>query len=485
MLDRSTTSDRYVTIYGRQLPRHLLTSLAAVIVGSLVLRLAAQTMSQMLQFYFARISSEYHPLSHTTTGLITASFFITELLGSPVFGAMSDRLGRKRFIILGPLLGAVAVQIPAMTIALWLLVVSRLLAGLSTASSIPATLGYISEATSGRPGLRARIMGLFEITFIGGIAAGAVLGGYLWKFFGSTVHIGHLQLICPAFSVNGLVYLLSLAIFAWGLREYGQPQAEAAGSESIELGFTPRNAGNGAITITREVRQKLSRYATILRSPTVWDFVPAWLSVNCILGMWINVTPRLLIGKDHFPNQALVGAFTPVKFGNGFAAYALIFALGVLLWSLFIGRYRKTSIMLIAVGGLFVAMLMAYLLNHATSSSNHLTYALTACLLVGFVTLSGFTPAALTYLADITEKYVDDRGSIMGLYTVFLGMGQVVGTTLGGFFATLQGIDGLLQLSAAFGVVTLVILLYLRRSEQPVPPQARARTGVKQFRSSI
>jgi len=201
--------------------------------------------------------------------------------------------------------------------------------------------------------------------------------------------------------------------------------------------------------------------------------------------MWINLTPRLLIGKDHFPNQTLVGAFTPVKFGNGFAAYALIFALGVLLWSLFIGRYRKTSIMLIAVGGLFVALLMAYLLNHSPGASNHLAYALTACLLVGFITLSGFTPAALTYLADITEKYVEDRGSIMGLYTVFLGIGQVVGTAVGGIFATRAGIDGLIVLSTAFGVVTLASLLYLRKCEQPVPPQARARSGVKQFRSSI
>src|SRR5262245_23894704 len=293
MLDRSTTSESYVTIYGRQLPRHLLTSLAAVIVGSLVLRLAAQTMSQMLQFYFARINSEYRPLSHTTTGLVTASFFITELLGSPIFGAMSDRLGRKRFISLGPLLGLVAVQIPALTMALWLLVVSRLLAGLSTASSIPATLGYISEATTGRPGLRARIMGLFEVTFVGGIAAGAVLGGYLWKFFGSTVHVGHLDLVSPAFSVNGLVYLLSLGIFAWGLREYGQPVTVPVGPDGIELGTASGNAKTGSTGISQEVRRKLSRYASILRSPIVWDFVPAWLSVNCIMGMWINLKLRL------------------------------------------------------------------------------------------------------------------------------------------------------------------------------------------------
>ena len=114
-----------------------------------------------------------------------------------------------------------------------------------------------------------------------------------------------------------------------------------------------------------------------------------------------------------------------------------------------------------------------------------LALGMTACLLLGFVTLSGFTPAALTYLADITEKYVEDRGSIMGLYTVFLGVGQVVGTAVGGVFATRAGIDGLILLSSVFGLITLASLFYLRKSEQPAPPQAPARPKVEQFRSSV
>src|SRR5262249_34390895 len=191
----------------------LVSSLLAVIVGSLVLRIAAQTMGQMLQFYLAAIDRNYYHISFTTRGLVIASFFITELTGSPVLGALSDRFGRKSFIILGPLFGAIAVQISAMTIALWLLVVTRLLAGLSTASSIPPTLGYISEATSGRPNLRARVIGMFEITFVGGVAIGSVLSGYLWTFMNTPRDLGPLKLIAPAFSINGLVYLVSIAIF--------------------------------------------------------------------------------------------------------------------------------------------------------------------------------------------------------------------------------------------------------------------------------
>jgi DHA1 family multidrug resistance protein-like MFS transporter len=166
-------------------------------------------MGQMLQFYLAHIDRHYFSISYTARGFITASFFVTELLGSLLLGALSDRYGRKVFIILGPVFGAIAVQIAAMTTAIWLLVITRLLAGLSTASSIPATLGYISEVTSGRPKLRARIVGLFEITLFGGIAIGAEVAGSLFRAFGrrEAPHLPHIQ------PERGD---LSLAVFAWG-----------------------------------------------------------------------------------------------------------------------------------------------------------------------------------------------------------------------------------------------------------------------------
>ena len=46
---------------------------------------------------------------------------------------------------------------------------------------------------------------------------------------------------------------------------------------------------------------------------------------------------------------------------------------------------------------------------------------------IGLFVMSGATPAALGLLADITESYPADRGAIMGLYSVFLGVGQILG----------------------------------------------------------
>src|SRR5512142_2048398 len=157
---------------------HIIRSLAAVIVGSLLLRAAAGAMGENIQFYLGFINAAAkaadHPLrtvagatiqeiSYTLGGIITATFFAAELIGSPLFGAWSDKYGRKLFIIFGPLFGALAVQITAVTTIVWLLVITRLLEGLSTAANAPATLGYIAEATSDSPKWRARVVGLFEI----------------------------------------------------------------------------------------------------------------------------------------------------------------------------------------------------------------------------------------------------------------------------------------------------------------------------------
>lgn len=416
---------------------HLARSLVAAIVGSLVLRIAAQTTGQMTQFYFNTIDRDYFIVSYTQSGLITSSFFAAELIGSPLLGALSDRYGRRVFLIIGPLLGAVAVQITSLSFALWLLLLARVLEGLSAASSIPATLSYISEATSGRPRLRAKVMGIFEISFTGGIALGGLLGGYLWDLIGKPVDFLGLH-ITPAFSANSLMYLASLAIFFWGVRDI--------------RGAVNKRAG-------------VAEHLKALKSPGVWRFAPAWLAVNSIFGMWNNHSVRLLTGNDRFAGQLLTGNYGPKQFGVGQALFAVIFLIGIFAWSFSIGRYRKTNVMLCGIAGMFATLAVVYSLNHLNSLPDSAFYPLMAAFAIGILIMSGFAPAALVYLAGLTEAHSTDRGSIMGLYSVFLGVGQLIGTAVGGRFATWNGIDGLLLLSAILGVITTVTVVVLRRQE--------------------
>jgi len=444
VISRDRQKTRSLKALLRLLSTPVIRALATVVIGSLLLRLASHTTGEMLQFYFERIDVTKYPLSHGTRGFITASFFVAELFGSLAFGALSDRYGRRLFILLGPIFGLVAVQLTSMTIVIWVLVITRLLEGLSTASSVPATLGFISEATVARPNLRARVIGLFELTLVGGIALGASVGGYLWKYFQEPRSVLGVHLASPAFSLNGLIYIASLAVFAWGLRDV-RPADDSARARAAH---------------------RLSHYTRLLKSRTAWAFIPAWVSIFSIVGMWINSSLGLFTGNRHFRGQFLTGTITPASFGNGFAALAIFFAAGVLAWSFVLGRYRKTSVMLVATLALFAMVLTVFGLNHLESFKSVYYYLLLGSLLVELLILSGFTPAALTYLADITEGYSEDRGSIMGLYSVFLGVGQFLGITAGGYFAEWNGIDGLLLLTTVFGSITAIGLFLLRRREQ-------------------
>jgi predicted MFS family arabinose efflux permease len=87
---------------------------------------------------------------------------------------------------------------------------------------------------------------------------------------------------------------------------------------------------------------------------------------------------------------------------------------------------------------------------------------------VGLFVLSGATPAALGLLADVSEAFPDDRGAIMGLYSVFLAVGQIAGSLAGGAAADAKGLDGIFTTTVVLLVVALVPLMHLRTVEHIV-----------------
>jgi predicted MFS family arabinose efflux permease len=96
---------------------------------------------------------------------------------------------------------------------------------------------------------------------------------------------------------------------------------------------------------------------------------------------------------------------------------------------------------------------------------------------VGLFVLSGATPAALGLLADVSEAFPDDRGAIMGLYSVFLAVGQIAGSLIGGAAADLKGLDGIFITTVVLLVVALVPLMHLRSFEHLVGARAETEPG--------
>ena len=448
-------------------------SFGGLLLGSLLLRAAAGAMGENIQFYFNAINDAFHnpahplrtlvhapvyPINYALGGIIIATFFAAELIGALVLGSLSDRYGRKPFIVLGPLFGAIAVQITALTTSMVLLVVTRLLEGLSTATSSPATLAYIADVTADNPRLRARLVGFFEVVTIGGVAAGFALGGWLWRHFGPPAVFLGLPLTSPAFAVNALLYVVSLLILWFGVAESRTP--------------SHRERAEGVT-----VRDTLRQYWRTLSSPEVAGFAPAWIAVNAVLGIWINLSARILTDPRGFPNQLLVGHFNSFEAGNIRAVYAVCFVLGIAGWSVFYAGMRKTTVMLIGVGGLFLTCAVMFLINLQPALDAPLVLPLAGLLVVCILIMSGFTPAALAHLADISLGHTETRGAIMGLYSVFLGLGQFLGASLGGPFVDWLGADGMILSTLLLGVVAGVLIWRLRATETtpgaPVVPVTR------------
>ncbi len=383
----------------------------------------------------AGVARQHGGVPATAVGLLAASFYIAELLGAPVFGSLSDRFGRRRFLIAGPIFGGVAVQLigwPSLLIALPLLLlpmaVGRVVEGLSTATTAPSTLSLLSAETADSAVERGRVMSWYEMATVIGIGLGFVAAGLLWD-----------QLHHGAFLAVTCIYVAALVAFSF-VRDAG-----------------PRLASQ------MEARRH-SSFGEVLRQRRLLRFVPAWLCMNTIAGVWFTHSAFQLTGVRR-AGQFLSGEFTGSSLGAVFALFSAAFLIGVFLWGLLIGRREKTSLMVVTTAGIYVICLALFAINEFGDEGRVVVVALTALFLAGVAIASGFTPAALAYLADISEELAEHRGAVMGLYSVMLGLGQLLGGTLGGPFAQVGGVNGLIVLTALLGSGALVTLVVLHRAE--------------------
>jgi len=432
-------------------------SISAVIVGTFTLRFSTGLTGAMLAFYLAKLPEFGGPqVSGTVAGILTATYFAAELVLSPVFGILSDRIGAQRVMQIGPVFGAVAVIITAFTTELWLIGGTRWLEGMAAAAAMPSILGYIAITTSGNPALRGRTVARFEAATIAGLGVGAVVAGPLFEQFGSA-----------AFLLNAGIYGVSFLIYRYGVRPVGADAAAAAAAEDRPISSAE----------VRPAALNLAHYGRLLATRSIWLLAPTWIALNAIIGAWTTQTVFQLVRENQDPRyeeQLLMGGFEPTQVSIGLAVALVVFFAGIFVWGNLFRRFRRTSIMAIGIVGGMVMVAAVFGINHSADWSAAVRIGLVLLALGGLFVLAGATPAALGMLADISEIHPDDRGAIMGLYSVFLGLGQIVGSLVSGAAADWRGVDGLLIASLGLLVVALIPLRWLRDSEhlvgQPAAP---------------
>jgi MFS family permease len=411
--------------------------------GNFAMRLAMTLSGQLLAFDAAVRLVTSSAWTAMVIGLVGACFNGASLLGMPVAGRLADVHGHERVLAWSPLLGVIATG--AVTLAalanlhggagVSFLLLVRVAEGVAAAAVLPPMLTLLSRATEHDASARTRVMGLFEITGLIGLSLGLLLAALLWD-----------RLRTHALLVLAPSYALALPFLA---RRTGAS--------------TPaRTAAAPSMLVT--LRSLASQRQHVL-------FAMLWLTLNAVVGLWLQYVPYLLVIARPAAGQQVVGSVSGASASLLFVVVGLLYAGGTAAWSFLASRWTRRAMLAVSVSGIVGMAGSLALVNHGAWRLWMVAVAL--CLAVQ----GGITPAALGLVADLTADDDHSRGTTMGAYSFLLGVGQFFGGVLGGPFVARWQLDGLLAMSAVLGLVSLLMLGILPVHRPVTAPERASLAG--------
>jgi multidrug resistance protein len=326
----------------------------------------------LLPFY-----AESYGASAFTVGLLGTSYSLMQFLFSPVWGRLSDRIGRRPIILIGLAGSCASYLVLAVAESLALIFLARIVGGIAGAN-IPTAQAYIADVTT--PENRARGMGLVGAAFGLGFIFGPALGGIL----------SHLGPAAPMWSASALCGANLVAAF------FLLPESRHAGPERTTLG-----------------RLEAFRRATRDRR------------LILLLALYFIVTAAF----SGF--EATFALFSERRFGFTVATIGYLFAfIGgtlALVQGMLVGR---------VVNRIGEARLIPIAISIIGIGIGLVPFAWSVPTLLGAVgTLAvgmGFNGPALSSMVS-RLTHADDQGGMLGLASSLASLGRVVGPAWGGF----------------------------------------------------
>jgi MFS family permease len=396
-------------------------SLPATLSANGLLRIAGSASGTLVGLYLVSLQvARRGSAGAGTAGALGAAAFAAELLFSVPLGMLADAWKPRWVMVAGALLGAAAVQLFGLTHNGAIFYLSRFLEGVSVAAITPPLLAWLANRTEGDLGARTRAMSFFELSLLAGFALGGVAATQLWSHFHGT-----------AFSLVAAGYLLAALLLALFARD-PETAAQHSALQGLQLA---------------------------LQDEQVRRLAPVWLCVNAVTGLWLGPTLAFLMTAPSTPNrtQFFDGLYATRHFGWVLLAYALLFATGVTGWSLLLARVGVHRAMLISLATMLPVCLGFYLVNHAGDASSGYRWAVGIATALLILVETGFTPAALSWLAGSLHGGLG-KGSAMGIYSVLLSVGAIVGSLMAGWLGKLFRFDGLLLGTVLLAVAGLLLM---------------------------
>ncbi len=342
-------------------------------------------------------------------GLLSTSFSLMQFLFAPLWGRISDRIGRRPIILLGLLGSSVSYLVFGLANSLLLLFLSRILAGIAGAN-ISTAQAYIADSTP--PERRAKGMGLIGAAYGLGFIFGPAIGGTL-SHYGYSV---------PAYFASVLALCNCLAAYFLLPESLNSPNRTFAGRQGLNFAGIQRG----------------------LRHPELGAFFACFF-----------------ISTFAFANlESTFALMTQKRFGldarhNGYL-FAYIGVLITIMQGALIGRLvKRFGERKLVVTGLF-SMIFGLGLLPFSSSLQYLLLVLVALTFGSGVT----NPSITSLISQITGA--EDQGGILGVGQSLASLARILGPVWGGFTFDRFGfqypyITGGIFMAVAFGISLVAV----------------------------
>ena len=353
-------------------------------------------------------------------GMVLAAYPFLEALGALIAGRWADTLGRKKTLVLGYLVRSVAMILLALTFyawkSPWLEALLNGVIGFTTAFILTASLTMATDLTEVRN--RGVGMGGFEFVNLASYGVGYLVGSALYA------------------ALQGPAAYLAVALFT-------------AVATPLFAAFLPE---------TRPVAPAKGRFLLSVLPPSAVVLLPVWFALTTIIGLGIFAPRILQVGSagGDLAQRIVERLGESLVVGLLFIGALAVLGAGAVFFGRLADRWGRVKTFRLGLVGGFLALVVLNAALHLGLSPVE-AVALTGPFL--FLT-SAIGPSILALIGD--EANIMYRGTVMGIYSVVLGLGIGVGSLLGGFVASAYphlALNGLA--AAALGVYAVMTALHV------------------------
>lgn len=155
-------------------------------------------------------------------GLLVTVWAGAQFLFSPLWGSLSDRVGRRPVLLVGLAGYAFTFGVIAFATNIWVIMVARFLGGVLSAATIPTAQAYVADTSTGeeRAGRMAAMGAAMNLGFICGPAAGGVLAWFGLDYQGA------------------FLVAMGLALLNWVVAFFTLPEPEHRRVGAAKKGFS-------------------------------------------------------------------------------------------------------------------------------------------------------------------------------------------------------------------------------------------------------